>query len=51
MVKSGSDISFGVVYPKLCNLTYGYEYPEDKNLKSLRKKWTFYMSVLGADHK
>ena len=38
-------ISSGFVYPELCNLTYGYEYPKDKNLKSLSTKWIFYMSV------
>jgi len=37
------------VYPELCNLTYEYEYPEDKNFKSLRTKWTFHGNVLGAN--
>jgi len=32
-------ISFEFVYPELCSLTYGYKYPEDKNLKLFRKKW------------
>ena len=44
-------ISSKFVYPELCNLTYRYEYPKDKNLKLLRIKWTFHINVLGVDHK
>jgi len=41
-------ISYGFVYPKLCDLTYGYEYPEDKNFKSLRTKRIFHVNELGT---
>ena len=37
-------ISSKFVYPKLCNLTYGYEYLEGNFFKSLRTKWTFCVS-------
>jgi len=42
-------ISSGFIYPELCYFTYGYKYLENKNLKSLRTKWTFHVSVLGAN--
>jgi len=39
-------ISSEFIYLEFYNLTYGYEYPEGKNLKSLKTKWRFYVIVL-----
>ena len=48
-IQKWQHISSWLVYPELCNLTYGYEYPKDKNLKSLKIKLTFHVSALGGD--